>query len=58
LQETGVLEKYEGVQSSGTPVVSISSPVPLHWERAEKVLGFKIDRAALSQRLGALGFRE
>ena len=58
LQETGVLEKYEGVQSSGTPVVSISSPVPLHWERAEKVLGFKIDRAALSQRLVALGFRE
>jgi phenylalanyl-tRNA synthetase beta chain len=58
LQETGALEKYEGVQTSGTPAVSISSPVPLHWERAEKVLGFKIDRAVLSQRLVALGFRE
>jgi phenylalanyl-tRNA synthetase beta chain len=58
LQETGALEKYEGVQTSGTTGVSIPSPVPLHWERAEKVLGFKIDRAVLSQRLGALGFRE
>jgi phenylalanyl-tRNA synthetase beta chain len=34
LQEMGALEKYEGVQTSGTPVVPISSPVSLHWERA------------------------
>lgn len=58
LQETGALERYEGVQSSGTPVVSTPPPVSLHWERAGKVLGLNIDRAALSQRLGALGFRE
>jgi phenylalanyl-tRNA synthetase beta chain len=33
-------------------------PVPLRWEKAEKILGYRMDREGLTQRLGALGFRE
>ncbi|NBS87879.1 MAG: phenylalanine--tRNA ligase subunit beta, partial [Verrucomicrobia bacterium] len=58
LQEAGALEKYDGFISVGSAQVAGALPVALRWERAEKILGFQMEKGALSQRLGGLGFRE
>jgi len=58
LQEAGALEKYDGFISAGSAQVVGALPVALRWERAEKILGFQMEKGALSQRLGGLGFRE
>jgi phenylalanyl-tRNA synthetase beta chain len=58
LQEAGALEKYLGLCSAGVAGSLKVAPVPLRWEKAEKILGYKMDREGLTQRLGALGFRE
>jgi phenylalanyl-tRNA synthetase beta chain len=58
LQDTGALEKNLGVCSAGAATSLKIAPVPLRWEKAEKILGYRMDREGLTQRLGALGFRE
>ena len=58
LQEAGALEKYDGFISVGSVQVVGALPVALRWERAEKILGFQLEKAPLSQKLAGLGFRE
>ena len=58
LQEAGALEKYEGVALAGSPVVPPCKAVPLRWEKAEKILGFSLERGRLEKQFVALGFRE
>jgi phenylalanyl-tRNA synthetase beta chain len=56
LQDAGALEKYLGLCSVGAAGNLKVAPVPLRWEKAEKILGYKMDRENLTQRLGSLGF--
>ena len=58
LQEAGALEKNLGVCSAGAATSLKIAPVPLRWDKAEKILGYRMDREDLTQRLGALGFHE
>jgi len=58
LREAGALEKYLGLCSAGVASSLKVAPISLRWEKAEKILGYRIDRERLTQRLGALGFRE
>ena len=58
LQEAGALEKYEGVALAGSPVIPPCKAVPLRWEKAEKILGFSLERGRLEKQFVALGFRE
>ncbi len=58
LQDAGALVKCLGVTSAGGPSPAKVEPVPLRWDKAERILGGRFDQRVLGERLEALGFRE